>query len=95
MAKRNPTSSKDSLDLTRVFPEIDHLPNPIGVNQENLREANEFPGHANVVGSGISNMKPNDGDQRDVADPGFATGRDLRHFPNRGGLDPTPAKPGA
>jgi hypothetical protein len=42
------------------------------------------------------NMSKNDGDQRDVASPAFAVGKDERHFEGGpSGADATPAMPGA
>jgi hypothetical protein len=59
------------------------LPQPAGVSRQEM----EMP---------EIDMKPNDGDQKDVAQPAFASGKDLRNFSGGGSKsDPTPAMPGA
>jgi len=92
MARQNPTTSKVAPD-PGPLPGIDNLPNPIGINMKAQAQAEESPGHGAISGS--MSMSPNDGDQKDVATPAFATGKDNRNPDNRGGADPSPAMPGA
>lgn len=93
MARKNPSMPKDSQDLPSPIPGIDNLPNAIGINQSALKDANEFPGHGSL---GVTNtMKPNDGDQKDVAMPTFANGTDVRSYRATGSSAPAPSKVGA
>lgn len=91
MARKNPSLDKSNKMLPGVLDGIDPLPNPIGVNHDALYEANEMPGHG-ALGVKVD-MTPNDGDQKDVPSPAFATGSDIRHFEGGpSGSDPYPAK---
>lgn len=83
--RKNPTISKSSVNLPPVFPGIDNLPNPIGVNAAALEKANDMPDVS---------MKTNDGDNPSYSDAPFANGKDNREH-GSGGANPTPAKPGA
>ena len=93
MARRNPTMSVSAAHLEPPIRGIDNLENPIGVNMKAVEESEAFPGNPRI--SGEMSMKPNDGDQKNVADPPFAVGKDIRHFEKTGGADPSPAMPGA
>ena len=93
MAQKNPVLPKDSQDLPSPIPGIDNLPNAVGVNQSALKQANEFPSHGALPYK--TSMTPNDGDQKDVATPAFATGTDTRSYRKTGDSPPAPAKVGA
>ena len=92
MARQNPTLDKSNKNLKGVLDGIDPLPNPIGINHDALSQANDMPGHG-ALGVTVS-MSPNDGDQKDVPSPEFATGTDRRHFEKTGGGDPNVCRPG-
>jgi hypothetical protein len=62
------------------------IPYPSSVNMEAQADSEQMP---------EVNMTPNDGDQRDVASPPFAVGKDERHLPKTGGANDTPGMPGA
>jgi len=85
-SRKNPyiITSSDK-DLPPVIDGIDNLPQPIGVNMDNLEKANMMID---------APMTANDGDQKTVAMPSFADGVDKRVADNRGGQNPWPAKPG-
>lgn len=86
-ARRNPTMSKSAAHLEPPIRGIDNLENPIGVNMKALEDSEKMP---------EVSMEKHDGDQRDVASPAFAVGKDGRHFEGGpSGSDPTPAMPGA
>jgi len=85
--------SKSATSLEPPIRGIDNLENPIGVNMKAVEESEAFPGNPRI--SGEMSMKPNNGDQTDVASPPFAVGKDIRHFEKQGGADPTPSMPGA
>jgi len=94
-ARRNPTMSKSAAHLEPPVRGIDNLENPIGVNMKAVEESEAFPGNPRISDGNMS-MKPNDGDQKDVASPAFAVGKDERNMSGGpSGSDPTPAMPGA
>lgn len=87
MARKNPTIDMSNVSLPGVLDGIDPLPNPMGINQKALSDANKMP---------EVDMTPKNGAGPNIGTPAFATGKDLR---NRQGSDrksdPTPAMPGA
>ena len=86
-ARRNPTMSKSAAHLEPPIRGIDNLENPIGINMKALEDSEKMP---------EVSMEEHNGDQRDVASPAFAVGKDGRHFEGGpSGSDPTPAMPGA
>ena len=93
--RRNPTMSKSAAHLEPPIRGIDNLENPIGVNMKAVEESEAFPGNPRIS-DGKMSMEPNDGDQKDVASPAFAVGKDGRTFEGGPkGSDPTPSMPGA
>jgi hypothetical protein len=83
--RRNPTTSRVAGPIPGLGDTT--LPIPSGVNMEAQKDSERMP---------EVNMSKNDGDQRDVASPAFAVGKDERHFEGGpSGADATPAMPGA
>lgn len=83
---KNPTIDKSNVNLPGVMDGVDPLPNAGGINQKALSEANKMP---------AVNMTPNNGTNRDVASPAFATGKDNRVYGSSPKSNPTPGMPGA
>ena len=85
MARKNPTMPKRIQGEESTIPGIE-LPNATGISSSNLEKGNAMPDVS---------MTKHDGDQKDVATPPFANGKDIREYRKVGGADPTPAKAGA